>query len=75
MHNYAAANSTQQKLINWGLLNRKILCRLGLNVPESVMRGICLGRTGLVEIFLYNLRTKIDEYDFKKKKIIKISMF
>ncbi len=26
------------------------------------MRGICLGRTGLVEIFLYNLRTKIDEY-------------
>jgi len=31
------------------------------------MRGICLGRTGLVEIFLYNLRTKIDEYVFKKK--------
>ena len=33
-----------------------------MNVPEPVMRGICLGRTGLVEIFLYNLRTKIDEY-------------
>ncbi len=62
LHNYAAANSTQQKLINWGLLNRKILYRFGLNVPEPVMRGICLGRTGLVEIFLYNLRTKIDEY-------------
>ncbi|CAF0730945.1 unnamed protein product [Rotaria sordida] len=62
LHNYAAANSTQQKLINWGLLNRKILCRFGLNVPEPVMRGICLGRSGLVEVFLYNLRTKIDDY-------------
>lgn len=62
LHNYPTANSTQQKLINWGLLNRKVLCRFNLNVPEPVMRGICLGRTGLVEIFLYNLRTKIDDY-------------
>lgn len=22
LHNYAAANNTQQKMINWGLLNR-----------------------------------------------------
>ncbi|CAF3714303.1 unnamed protein product [Rotaria sp. Silwood1] len=62
LHNYAAANNTQQKLINWGLLNRKIFCRFGLNVPEEIMRGICLGRAGLIEIFLYNLRTKIDDY-------------
>lgn len=62
LHNYPTANSTQQKLINWGLLNRKILYRFGLNVPEPVMRGICLGRSGLVEVFLYNLRTKIDDY-------------
>jgi hypothetical protein len=40
---------------------RKVFHRLGLNVPEKVMRGICLGQTGLVEVFLYNLRTKIDE--------------
>ena len=41
---------------------RKVLSRFGMNVPEAVMRGICLGRNGLIEIFLYNLRTKIDEY-------------
>ncbi|CAF1078755.1 unnamed protein product [Rotaria sordida] len=62
LHNYATANNTQQKLINWGLLNRKIFCRFGLNVSEDIMRGICLGRAGLIEIFLYNLRTKIDDY-------------
>lgn len=33
-----------------------------MNLPEAVMRGISLGRAGLVEVFLYNLRTKIDEY-------------
>ena len=42
-------------------LRRKVLCRFDLNVPETIMRGICLGRSGLVEIFLYNLRNKIDE--------------
>ncbi|CAF0725076.1 unnamed protein product [Adineta ricciae] len=60
-HNYVASNSTQQKLINWGLLNRKVLCKFDMNIPEQVMRGICLGRARLVEIFLYNLRNRIDE--------------
>ncbi|UJR33759.1 hypothetical protein I4U23_021186 [Adineta vaga] len=60
-HNYATSNSTQQKLVNWGLLNRKVLCKFDLNVPEQIMRGICLGRSGLVEMFLYNLRNKIDD--------------
>lgn len=62
LHNYAPANNTQQKMINWGLLNRKVFSRFDLNVPEHVMRGICLGKSGLVEMFLYNLRIKIDDY-------------
>lgn len=68
LHNYAPANSTQQKLVNWGLLNRKLFTRFGMNVPETVMRGISLGRQGLVEIFLYNLRTKIDDVLHQKAK-------
>lgn len=62
LHNYAPASSTQQKLVNWGLLNRKIFSRFSLNVPDNVLRGICLGRVGLIEVFLYNLRTKIDDH-------------
>ena len=61
LHNYAPANNTQQKMINWGLLNRKVFQRFDLNVPEHIMRGICVGKTGLIETFLYNLRVKIDE--------------
>lgn len=62
LHNYAAANNTQQKMINWGLLNRKVFSRFDLNVPEEVMRNICNGKTGVVENFLYNLRVRIDDY-------------
>lgn len=62
LHNYAAANNTQQKMINWGLLNRKVFQRFDLNVPEHIVRGICMGKSGLVETFLYNLRVKIDDY-------------
>lgn len=62
LHNYTPAQNTQQKMINWGLLNRKVFNRFGLNVPEHVMRGVCIGKQGLVEMFLYNLRTKIDDY-------------
>lgn len=62
LHNYTASSATQQKMINWGLLNRKVFQRFDLNVPEHVMRGICLGKSGLVETFLYNLRVKIDDY-------------
>ena len=61
LHNYAAASNTQQKMINWGLLNRKVFQRFDLNVPEHIVRGICMGKPGLVETFLYNLRVKIDE--------------
>jgi hypothetical protein len=46
------------------LFYRKVFNRFGLNVPENVMRGACIGKQGLVEMFLYNLRTKIDELVF-----------
>lgn len=62
LHNYTTANNTQQKMINWGLLNRKVFHRFDLNVPEHIVRGICNGKSGLVETFLYNLRVKIDDY-------------
>lgn len=62
LHNYSPAHNTQQKMINWGLLNRKVFSRFDLNVPEHVMRGICIGKAGMVENFMYNLRIKIDEY-------------
>lgn len=61
MHNLTPANNLQQKLANWGLLNSKVFNRFGLNVPFNITQNICNSRPGYVEVFLYNLRYKIEE--------------
>lgn len=61
MHNLTPANNLQQKLANWGLLNSKVFTRFGLNVPFSITQNISNARPGYIEVFLYNLRYKIEE--------------
>ena len=61
MHNLTPANNLQQKLANWGLLNSKVFNRFGLNVPYNITQNICNQRPGYIEVFLYNLRYKIEE--------------
>ncbi|XP_070612919.1 sperm flagellar protein 1 [Erythrolamprus reginae] len=69
MHNYAPANSTQQKLSNWRHLNRKVLSKLNFSIPEDIVRKIAQCTPGVVELVLIPLRQKIEE----KQKQSKIS--
>uniref|UniRef100_A0A803TWR4 Sperm flagellar protein 1 n=1 Tax=Anolis carolinensis TaxID=28377 RepID=A0A803TWR4_ANOCA len=69
MHNYAPANSTQQKLSNWGHLNRKVLNKLNFSVPEDVVRKVAQCTPGVVELVLIPLRQKIEE----KQRQLKMS--
>ena len=61
MHNLTPANNLQQKLANWGILNTKVFSRFGLNVPLNITNNICNCKPGYIEVFLYNLRYKIEE--------------
>uniref|UniRef100_A0A8C7ED76 Sperm flagellar 1 n=1 Tax=Nothoprocta perdicaria TaxID=30464 RepID=A0A8C7ED76_NOTPE len=61
LHSYVPASSTQQKLANWGHLNRKVLSKLGARVPDDVIRKIVQCRPGLVEQVLVLLRQRIEE--------------
>nr|XP_020650872.1 sperm flagellar protein 1 [Pogona vitticeps] len=69
MHNYAPANSTQQKLSNWGHLNRRVLSKLNFSIPEDIVRKIAQCTPGVVELVLIPLRQKIEE----KQKQAKMS--
>ncbi|XP_033956183.1 sperm flagellar protein 1 isoform X1 [Pseudochaenichthys georgianus] len=60
-HNYISANSTQQKLGNWILLNRKVFSKLNFHVPEETVRQIVLSTAGVIEPVLSALREKIDK--------------
>uniref|UniRef100_A0A8D0HD08 Sperm flagellar protein 1 n=1 Tax=Sphenodon punctatus TaxID=8508 RepID=A0A8D0HD08_SPHPU len=67
MHNYVPANSTQQKLSNWGHLNRKVLHKLNFSIPEDVVRKIAQCAPGVVELVLIPLRQKIEERQRQSK--------
>ncbi|KAM8808649.1 sperm flagellar protein 1-like [Eudromia elegans] len=61
LHSYVPASSTQQKLANWGHLNRTVLSKLGARVPEELVRGVVRCRPGLAEQVLVLLRQRIEE--------------
>ncbi|XP_076599838.1 sperm flagellar protein 1 [Chaetodon auriga] len=61
LHNYIPANSTQQKLSNWNLLNRKVFSKLNFHVPEETVRRIALSTAGVIEPVLSALRERIDK--------------
>ncbi|XP_067389592.1 sperm flagellar protein 1 [Emydura macquarii macquarii] len=69
MHNYVPANSTQQKLSNWGHLNRKVLNKLNFSIPEDTIRKIVQCTPGVVELVLIPLRQKIEEKQKQSKEL------
>lgn len=61
LHMLTPAFNLQQKLANWGMLNAKVFNRFGLNVPLPITQHISNAKPGYIEVFLTNLRYKIDE--------------
>ncbi|NXY25829.1 SPEF1 protein, partial [Atrichornis clamosus] len=61
LHNFVPASSTAQKVANWGHLNRKVLSKLNLRVPEETIRQLAQSRPGMAEQVLLRLREKIEE--------------
>ncbi|XP_014009405.1 sperm flagellar protein 1 isoform X1 [Salmo salar] len=51
LHNYTPANSIQQKLSNWGALNRKVFSKLNFHIPEETVKRI-------VDVEYYNNRNQ-----------------
>lgn len=68
MHNYVPANSLQQKLSNWSHLNRKVLNKLNISVPDDVMRKIAQCVPGVVELVLIPLRQRLEERQKRRKQ-------
>ncbi|NWS12705.1 SPEF1 protein, partial [Pachyramphus minor] len=61
LHSFVPASSTAQKLANWGHLNRKVLSKLNLRVPDELIRQLVQSRPGTAEQVLLLLRDRIEE--------------
>ncbi|XP_041368707.1 sperm flagellar protein 1-like [Gigantopelta aegis] len=59
IHNYPPANSTEQKMQNWYLLNRKVFTKLNFQLSDDVIRSVCKCSPGVIEKILMHLRIKI----------------
>ncbi|XP_028324662.1 sperm flagellar protein 1 [Gouania willdenowi] len=60
LHNYVPANSTQKKISNWELLNKKVFPQLNFHVPESTVKKIALNTAGVILPVLRSLQNKIN---------------
>uniref|UniRef100_A0A8C3R894 Sperm flagellar 1 n=1 Tax=Cyanoderma ruficeps TaxID=181631 RepID=A0A8C3R894_9PASS len=67
LHGFVPASSTAQKVANWGHLNRKVLAKLNLRVPEETILELARGRAGAAERLLLLLRDRIQERQRERK--------
>jgi len=68
MHNYSPANSSAQKMNNWGVLQRRVFSKLKFAIPEPVVRSICNCKPGVVELVLLQLKEKVEEEILTKRE-------
>ncbi|NXA90591.1 SPEF1 protein, partial [Melanocharis versteri] len=67
LHSFVPTSSTAQKVANWGHLNRKVLSKLNLRVPEEMIQQLVQSRPGMAEQLLQLLREKIQERQRHRK--------
>ncbi|XP_066405366.1 sperm flagellar protein 1 [Molothrus aeneus] len=59
LHSFVPTSSTAQKVANWGHLNRKVLSKLNLRLPEEMIQALVRSQPGTAEQLLQLLRDKI----------------
>ncbi|KAJ8916972.1 hypothetical protein NQ315_008372 [Exocentrus adspersus] len=60
LHNYSPKNSFSQKLVNWEILNRKVLSKLKMNLSSSNMEQLAKGAPGAIEKLLHAVKVKVE---------------
>ncbi|XP_055464904.1 sperm flagellar protein 1-like isoform X3 [Psammomys obesus] len=60
LHSYVPACSTDQKLSNWSLLNRKVFRKLHLCISEADIQKVVSNRPGVIESILCMLRERVE---------------
>lgn len=61
LHNYYPKNSYSQKLINWEVLNKRVLNKIKINLTASEMEQLAKGTAGAIEKLLGTLKEKLDK--------------
>nr|CAI5846720.1 unnamed protein product [Callosobruchus analis] len=60
LHNYSPKNSLSQKIVNWELLNKKVLTKLKINLGPQEIENLAKGTPGAIERLLNSIKSKVD---------------
>ncbi|CAO2583747.1 Sperm flagellar protein 1 [Lemmus lemmus] len=60
LHSYVPACSTDQKLSNWSLLNRKVFQKLHFCISETDIQKVVSNKPGVIESILCSLKEKME---------------
>ncbi|CAM9172978.1 unnamed protein product [Choristocarpus tenellus] len=67
LHNYAAANSLDQKMYNWNTLNEKVLKKMQYQISKAELDSIVHCKSGEIEKVLYTLQLKMAKHRARMK--------
>jgi hypothetical protein len=59
LHNYSPVQSTKGKRENWETLNRKVLQKMGINLPAKQINNLATVQSGAIEEFLLKLHAVV----------------
>lgn len=68
LHNYSPASATDKKLLNWAVLNRKVLSKLNFSLSDEVIREVIAAKPGVIEKVLLMLRLKLERAEWELTK-------
>lgn len=60
MHNYSPQNSVQMKMMNWKVLNKKVLTKIGLPLSNDTIENLANATPGTINRLLMDIKKKID---------------
>lgn len=63
LHNYCPKNSFSHKLVNWEMLNKRVLHKLKINLSAAEMEQLAKGTPGAVEKLLKTVKEKTESKD------------
>ncbi|XP_022345351.1 sperm flagellar protein 1-like isoform X3 [Crassostrea virginica] len=68
LHNYSQASATDKKMLNWAVLNRKVLSKLNFTLSDEVIREVVTAKPGVIEKVLLMLRLKLERAEWELTK-------
>ncbi|KAK9743763.1 CH-like domain in sperm protein [Popillia japonica] len=68
LHNYSPKNATAQKIVNWNILNKKVLTKLNINLPSQTIDELAKSTPGAIEKVLFEIKTKLEKKGKKDRE-------